>query len=173
MDINSVIQLEEKLNSLKEENLFNITIDTTLYPYIDNYILTQPFKFQRTSSEIHVNPKCEYYFNSKTNELKFCLVKWGINNQIDFNKLNNYSDYSNLLINDLKHKNEYQGLFEHLNIFLIEYFGKPTIEIIKLENIIIESYIWKKENATIKTFFQYPKKNKLDLTHVEYVMYFK
>jgi hypothetical protein len=178
MDVKSVIEFEAKIKSKKEDNSFaTISLGQNLYPYVSNYSLNQPYEFVRTKSNLHINPKCEYFFDSKTEELKFFTIKWELKNEVDFLKLKSFSEYTDLLEEDLKYKKDYKDFFNSLKLFLKNNFGEPIkhnkIEPLTSEHSAGESLIWENEFSTINTSFHYPQGEKVGAIVIKYTIYWK
>ena len=176
-NLDSVIKFENSINSEKQVVIFESSLSNILYPFVNDYSLSQPYEYIRTTSNFHIKPICNYYFDEETNDLKYFEVKWDRLSNFDFLKLEKYSDFIDTLIEEKKFINNYKKIYKSINSIISSNYGKAT----KVDSLIdyspekcngIKSQ-WINQSYTIETSLIYPKENEIEKVFILYVIYWK
>ncbi len=117
-----IIKIEKKLNSERIKLEDTTPVSRQIYPFEYNYELSDPIRFQRTTSEFSPLPQVKYHFNEKNDRLCYAEYSWQIENVID---PDNTKEYFKLLDKETSRLEAYKSFYDKLVVQLEEHFGAP------------------------------------------------
>lgn len=140
------VAFEKSINSKPKKPFATITLSTKLYPYAANYTLANPKEFLRNSPK-YIPASIEYFYDRKSNEVKYISYKWDFIFKVSDDILFDRNKLKKVVEKECKELEAYTALFSELDkkISLKYNTAEKSVKINKQRT---KKIAWKSDTST-------------------------